>query len=58
MSNIPPPPPSPDVAAVLPILQEAARQLTKPMWHKSQVINAIEAAEFFLDQAKRTSLPK
>lgn len=58
MSNIPPPPPMPDVAAVLPILQEAARQLTKPMWNKTQVANAIEAAEFFLNQAKRASLPK
>jgi len=49
----PPCPPRPEVMSALPILGEAARQLTKHIISRSQALEAIEAAELFLAQAKR-----
>ena len=39
--------------SALPILGEAASQLTKHIISRSQALEAIEAAELFLAQAKR-----
>ena len=53
---VPPPPPMPDVQEALVHIADAKTALSRTIWHKSQLQDAIRSAEFFLALAKEKVL--
>ena len=56
MRPYPPPPPMPDVTAALVNIADAKAALSRTIWNKSQLQDAIRSAEFFIALAKEKVL--
>ena len=52
----PPPPPMPAIAAALLHIDDAKNALSRHIWNKSQLEDAIRSAEFFIALAKKNVL--